>query len=393
MTGQEQRAVDKRGHTQTGRTTGQRHLTVAMVGGRGGGSGGVEAAIMALSVALAKRGHRPIIYARREYVDPGVEVASGVQMVFLPYVPTKHLEAPSHSLLATIHALHREHVDLVHYHAVGPGIFASIPRVLGRSSITTVHGADWERAKWSGPAKLVLRGGGWMATRVPNATVCVSRSLSDQLSSRNRAVRYIPNGVSFSTTDESPVDVVNGHPFLLYLGRLVPEKSAHVLIEAFVRCADRDARLAIVGSANHEDRYEAQLRTLAFRDPRVCLLGERHGAEKMWLLRNASAFVQPSKTEGLPIAMLEAVSQGAPIIASDIPPHREIAAECQLTAVTWFKPEDRNGLASAIEAALSCQNVDSDAQVNVLADTYNWDAIAERTEQVYLEVLATKAHK
>src|SRR3954451_15327959 len=84
-----------------------RPLRIAMLGTRGLPAmlGGVERAVQALSVELAARGHQVTVYGRNAYCEPGLTDYQGVRQIALPQVNTKHLEAISHTALATGHAL------------------------------------------------------------------------------------------------------------------------------------------------------------------------------------------------------------------------------------------------------------------------------------------------
>ena len=115
---------------------------------------------------------------------------------------------------------------------------------------------------------------------------------------------------------------LQGGDYVLFVGRLVPEKAPELLVRGF-RNVPTDARLVIAGGSSFTDQYVHELEGGA-RDPRVMLVGSVHGELLQELYSNAAAFVLPSKLEGLPLTLLEAASYRIPLIASDIPPHREV---------------------------------------------------------------------
>lgn len=351
-------------------------------------------AVEALSRELVRRGHRVTVYGRRPYCDSAVHSYEGITHIPLPVINTKHLEAISHTTLAAGHCVVTNNYDLVHFHAVGPALLSWLPRLRGTPTVATVHAGDWRREKWGPTAKTALRVGARVASTVPDRTIAVSRVLRDLLSeSYGREPRYIPNGVDLSTmVDVQPVDGVGNRPFALFLGRIVPEKQVHVLIQAFAQLQG-DFRLVIVGSSSHSDDYVAMVNGLAAADERVTMLGSRYGAEKAWLLRNAAVFVQPSTVEGQPIALLEALACDRLTIVSDIPENVE--------AVTFqddgpygltFRTGEVGDLTRVLELALAPNSRSGDVpRVGKLVQSrYDWARIAVETELVYREAIASR---
>ena len=329
-------------------------LSIAMVGARGlpATDGGVETAVEALSRELAKRGHRVTVYGRRPYCDPSLEERDGVRQVALPVIDTKHLEAISHTVLASGHCAARGGYDVVHFHAVGPSLLSWLPRLRRQATVATVHACDWKREKWGAVARGVLRTGALVASTVPHETIVVSQALRRLLMEEHgRETRYIPNGVDLPRSAEArPIEGVGSRPFALFLGRIVPEKQVHLLIEAFSRMQG-DFELLIAGGTSHSDDYLRTVEQLAGDDDRVTMLGPRHGAEKAWLLQNAAVFVQPSTLEGQPIALLEALSCERATIVSDIPEHLEVVGpDGADTGSLVFRTGDAGDLARKLEA-------------------------------------------
>jgi len=209
----------------------RRKLRIAMVGLRGipATHGGVEAAVEGLATGLVERGHDVTVYARRGYVDDGLHEYRGVRLAHLPVIDTKHLEAVSHTALAVTSAVRGGQFDLIHFHATGPTLLSPLSRFRHLPTVATVQGLDWRRAKWGRTATVVLKMAARVAATVPNATIAVSQGLQqDMEDSYGRAPIYIPNGVSVEPQHE-PIRVRPLVPdrFVLYLGRLVPEK--HVM--------------------------------------------------------------------------------------------------------------------------------------------------------------------
>ena len=305
-------------------------LRIAMIGARGVPAtfGGVERHVEELGTRLAARGHQVIVYARTNYVEEQRDAWRGMSVRNLTTVDSKHLDAIVHSAKATIAAM-RDRVDVVHYHAVGPGLPSALPRFASRAKVVhTIHGRDSERAKWSPAAQVVLRTAEWMSARVPDETIVVSRDLVEHYRrAHGRRTTYIPNGVDAPTARPPAVIAerwgLTTGSYLLFLGRLVPEKAPDLLIRAFRRLPG-DLRLVIAGGSSFTDEYVAELEREAADDPRVVLAGYVFGEQLDELYSNAAAFVLPSYLEGLPLTLLEAASYGTPVVASDIPPNLEI---------------------------------------------------------------------
>jgi glycosyltransferase involved in cell wall biosynthesis len=366
-----------------------------MIGTRGlpASDGGVEIAVEALSRELVKRGHRVTVYGRRGYCDPHLRLHEGIRQIPLPQINTKHLEAISHTALATSHALISGGNDLVHFHATGPSLLSWLPHLKRIPSVVTIQGMDWKREKWGASARNVLRFAARVASTVPDETIVVSRVLQQQLTkSYGREFHYVPNGVDLTgMTEAQPVEGLGDRPFALFLGRIVPEKQVHLLIEAFSRLQG-DFQLAIAGSSSHSDEYVQTVRRLAAADQRVVLLGSRYGAEKAWLLKNSTVFVQPSTIEGLPIALLEALACDCFTIVSDIPENVEaVTLRDDAPYGLVFRTGDVEDLALKLGQALQPGSrlvADTPRAGKLVRERYDWERIAEQTENVYRGALA-----
>jgi glycosyltransferase involved in cell wall biosynthesis len=373
-------------------------LSIAMIGTRGlpASDGGVEMAVEALSRELVRSGHQVTVYGRRGYCDPRLSLHEGIHQIPLPQANTKHLEAISHTALATGHALLRGNYDLVHFHATGPSLLSWLPHLKGIPTVVTIQGMDWKREKWGPYARSVLRLAARVASTVPDETIVVSRVLQDELvRSYGRDSHYIPNGVDLTgMVDAQGVTGLGERPFALFLGRIVPEKQVHVLIEAFSRLRG-DFQLAIAGSSSHSDDYVETVRKLASADERVVLLGSRHGAEKAWLMDNAAVFVQPSTIEGLPIALLEALACDRLTIVSDIPENIEaVTLHKDESYGLVFRTGDVEDLTQKLGEALAPSSVVDRSPVgHLVRERYAWGLLAKQTELVYRQALAGRAVK
>lgn len=359
-------------------------------------SGGVEYHVDRLSRELARRGHDVTVYVRSWHTPKTLKSFEGVRLVHLPTLRTKHLDAAVHSGLASWHAVWHG-ADIIHFQAPGPAAFSVIPRLFGKKVVATIHRRDWEAEKWGGLAKLLLRLAGAVAVRVPHQTIVVSESvLAPRRGMKRRNFRLIPNGVE--EPRPRPWAPISGHPalapkkYLLYLGRLVPEKRADWLIRAFLHLGTARGPLeglflVIAGDSSGTDNYVERLKRLARPNPRIIFTGPVWGEEKKVLLSHAFLFALPSALEGYPIALLEAQSYGLCCLASDIPPHREIVRDGETGVL--FRRDDPADLEAKLRDLVArparAEELGGRARRDV-ERRMTWAEVAEKTLAVYHEI-------
>ncbi|MBZ0271269.1 glycosyltransferase [bacterium] len=367
-----------------------------MIGLKGlpGIHGGVERHVEELGARLAAMGVRVTAYVRPRYTG-SAGPHRGVERKLLPAIHTKHLDAATHSFFSALHAAFTG-ADVVHFHGIGPALFSPIPRLFGKTVVTTMHSRDYMRSKWGPAARFALRLGERVMLAASHRVIAVSREMADGLARPGR-VEYIPNGVGDPVDpDDAAIAWAAGlglapREYLLFVGRISPEKGPLALIEAFAG-VDTGVRLVLAGGTSHSADYARRVAEAAAKDARVVMTGALDAARLSALYRGARAFVLASEHEGLPVAMMEAASHGAPVIATDIPAAREIAARAGEAPLAFFAAgRDAPALGEALAKFL-----DEDASApgeraarlreRVLAE-YPWDAIAARTRAVYAEAM------
>ena len=307
-----------------------RRLKIAMIGTRGMPAqyGGVETVVDVLARQLAARGHDVTVFCRSEDYERHPPMLDGVKLVYLPASSSPGVGAMIHALRAAFYCVGRG-FDIIHFHALGPGLLSIIARLLTRATVVmTVHGRDDRRDKWGRGARAVLRIAASVSARVPHATFVVSRALADDYADQfGRATTVVPNSVNaIEPVPPGPtLERFGLEPgrYLVSVGRLVPEKAPHDLIAARRR-AMTDFPLVLVGGAAGTEGYVDHLRELAGDNGDVVMTGPLYGRELAEILTNAGVFVTGSTLEGLPTALIEAGRAGLAVIASDIAPHREI---------------------------------------------------------------------
>jgi glycosyltransferase involved in cell wall biosynthesis len=372
-------------------------MKIAFIGQKGipATFGGIEYHVDELARRLVEKGHDVTVYVRSWYTPKGQTEYQGVELVRTATIKTKHLDAFLHSLTSSIDAVFSEY-DLVHYHALGPTFFCWLPKITGKKIVATLHGLDWERKKWGRSAKAFLKFTERTAIYLPARTIVVSKSQKSYFEDKfGRDVLYIPNGVSIPQKQQANIikekHGLEGQEYLLFMGRLVPEKRIDWLIEAFqnidTECGS-GVKLVLAGGTSDTDKYVERLRGLANHNRNIIFTGYVTGREKAELLSNARLFVLPSELEGLPIALLEAMSYGVPPLASNIPPHREIIIEG--TNGFLFQWDDFSDLLARLKGLVRSSDTLGDigkvAREKVRVE-FNWDDIVGQTELVYRNIL------
>jgi glycosyltransferase involved in cell wall biosynthesis len=364
-------------------------LRVAFIGGRGVGSeySGIETYYEEAGKRLAERGLAVTIYCR-SYFTRAARHYAGMRLVRLPTIRTKHLETPVHTLISTLHAAFSE-CDIVHYHALGPALFSFIPRLFGKRTVVTVQGLDWRRRKWNALAAAVLRLGERAAVGLPNATMVVSRALQNRYRAGGTETIYVPNGTILRER-RFPSGVgrwgLTPKQYILFLGRLSPEKNCHLLLQAYLRL-QTNVELVLAGGAPGSDAYASGLR--AYASNRVHFPGWVNGAERDELLSNAMLLVLPSDIEGLSLVVLEAMGAGVCVLTSDIPENRELVEKTGFT----FRRGDIDALTVMLKTLIEHPEMRREAEGRARArvrENYLWDDIAGQIEDVYRQVSGSR---
>jgi glycosyltransferase involved in cell wall biosynthesis len=360
-------------------------ILVAGIRGIPNVQGGVETHAEQLYPRLARLGCDVEVLVRAPFVPPQVRSFGQVRIRRLWSPVQPGYEALLHSLLAVCYAAVAR-PDVLHIHAVGPAIVTPLARLLGIRVVVTHHGPDYEREKWGPAARTILRLGERLGMRWASARIAISRTIADLVQSRFGVTPHvIPNGVVIHDRPRDS-DVVTGlglEPgrYFVHVARMVPEKRQLDLIAAFAR-RPRDWRLVLVG-ATDSGEYARQVRDAA-RAHGVLLPGFLGGDALRQIYGHAGAFLLPSSHEGLPIALLEALSYGLPVAASDIPANLEIG----LPGECYFPLGDLSALSAQMDRLeqLPADEAARAARIRWTAERYDWDKIALQTLQVYRSV-------
>ena len=378
--------------------TAKNGLHIAMIGHKRIPSreGGVEVVVNELSVRMAKLGHHVEAYNRfghhvsgkkydEEYGWKGRKFYKGVRIYIVPTFRRSSLNAIVYTFFATIMALFH-HYDVIHYHAEGPCAMLWLPHFLKRKVVVTIHGLDWQRAKWGNFASFVIKFGERMAAKYADDVIVLSDNVKQYFADvYQREVTYIPNGINRPKPQGAAViDEKYGlkkDGYFLFLARIVPEKGLHYLIEAFSEL-ETDKKLVIAGGSSQAMDYMERIHRMAEEDERILMTDFVQGQVLEELYANAYAFVLPSDVEGMALTLLEAMSYGACCLVSDIRENTEVVEDKALT----FRKGDVKDLRRQLAWMLShpdevrCMGEES---VDYICGKYDWDDVTRRTIAVY----------
>lgn len=362
-------------------------MKIVVIGTRGipNISGGVETHCEQLFPRIAEMGHDVTVIRRSCYIEDNnqIDLYKGVKLVDVYAPRKKSLEAIVHTFLSVIKAK-RLKADIVHIHAIGPALMAPLARLLGMKVVMTNHGPDYDRGKWGRLAKTFLKTGERLGTKFSNRVIVISNVIADILATKyNRTdCDLILNGVEIpaksSNTDYIESLGLTPHKYIVAVGRFVEEKGFHDLIQAYRHTSDKSYNLVIAGDSDHPDHYSESLKAMA-KDAGVILTGYIKGEKMNQVMSNAALFAMPSYHEGLPIALLEAMSYGLDIAVSDIP----ACKIDELNSDDFFPVGNIEKLTELIDRklALNKHNISYDLH------RYDWDHIASQTEAIYKELI------
>lgn len=369
-------------------------MRISMIGHKRYGSreGGVEVVVTELARRMAALGHEVTCYDRSgadvmtgDAADGRERTVDGVRVVPVRTIDRKGLAALSSSYFATLAAI-KDRPDVIHYHAEGPCVPLPLAKRAGIRTVATIHGLDWQRAKWGRLASTYIKMGEKAAATKADGLIALSEGVRRYFKETyGREAVFIPNGVD--TKEALPASVIKEKwnlekdSYLLYLGRLVTEKRPELLIEAF-RVLETNKRLVIAGGSSDTLAYEKELRAAAQGDNRIVFTGFVNGEPLAELYSNCYAYVLPSDVEGMPMSLLEAMAYGCCCVTSDISECADVLAGNGVTFEKGSADSLRAALRGLLADAGRAGALGAAAKAHV-EKTYNWDSVVERTLELY----------
>ncbi|MEI7449894.1 MAG: glycosyltransferase family 4 protein [Desulfomonile sp.] len=381
-------------------------LTIGFMTVKGiGHGGGIESVTERLGTKLVERGHRVIVFSASQFGSTS-GFHNGMEIRVCPSILQKHLHKItlfSTSMFPVIlrSGIYRllekftsrssfagEKFDIIHIHEFS--MLSAFPRLVGIPTVVQMHALLWKRAKWGPMSRAFLKLNDLTLKSFPSAVTCVSRVMQRHFEKvLDREVTYIPNGVE-PPRPKAPNLItsmgLNGNDYILFAARLVPEKGAHYLIEAFRRL-DLSLKLVVAGDDPFEKKYIRRLHEMAGDNSKILFPCYISGDTFLELITNARLFVLPSEIEGMPVALLEAMSYGKCCVVSDIPENLEALNGHGFVFRNKSVEDLMRVLKVAVEDSDAAKAFGEQARNYVLAE-YSWDRIVGLYEDFYRKVTA-----
>ena len=354
--------------------------------------GGVETHCEELFPRIAARGFDVTVIRRSSYVRDSLTEWKGVKLVDINCPKKKSFEAIIHTFRA-INEAKRLRAGILHIHAIGPALLVPYAKMLGMKVVFTHHGPDYDRDKWGFAAKTMLKLGERMGCMFADEVIVISDVIRDLIKrkyNRTQHVHLIYNGVSQPEVCDFPeyfheLGIEKGK-YILGMCRFVPEKNLHHLVAAYCKIKNEqlksknssdDIKLVLSGDTDFEDDYSRNLKEMA-RKNGVILTGFIKGRKLQSLLTNCRCYCLTSSHEGLPIALLEAMSYGVKVIVSNISANLEVGLDKE----DYFPVGNVDALADKLKTVIeqSLQHVNYDMK------KYDWGKIADQVAEVYNEL-------
>jgi glycosyltransferase involved in cell wall biosynthesis len=354
--------------------------------------GGIEIVVGEIAKRMVERGHTVHAYNRKGHHISGRENDAiiennylGIRIISIPTINNSKFNAIIYTILATFRALFGRY-SVIHFHAEGPCSMIWLPKLIGTRTVATIHGLDWQRAKWGGFATSFLKFGEKMAARYADEIIVLSQNIQEYfIENYGRKTWFIPNAIDEPKRRE--VDCISkkydlkGNDYILFLARIVPEKGLHYLLDAYKQL-NTDKKLIIVGCGSHSDEYTNRIHEQVKGDDRIIFTGFVQGTELDELYSNAYVYVLPSDIEGMPISLLEAMSYGNCCLVSDIPENKEVVEDHAIT----FKKGSVESLRGNLEELLNKPDIVDIYRKGsslFICNKYNWNNVVDQTLALY----------
>ncbi|MEI7474166.1 MAG: glycosyltransferase family 4 protein [bacterium] len=368
-------------------------MKISVIGARGipATYGGIEKHCEEIYTRLAEKGHEITIYARQNYLEKNLKEYKGINIKNLWTFKSKGIEASFHTLISCLHELFNDS-DIVHFHAQGPCMFAWIIKLFNpqKQLFFTCHGIDWQRNKWSKFAKLMIKFGEKQSGTIFDTQIVVSESLANYYRHTYNKTNpvIITNGTNIEEQKKTSKCLkkfkLSRDNYMVFVGRLVPEKAPHRLIEAYLELKT-NKKLVIVGDSAATDDYVNYMKNIAKNDKRIIFTSYLYGDELAEIYSNADLYISTSELEGLPLTLLEAMSYGIPALVSPIDPHIEVIGNEEYGYL--FDSLSQEDIKNKLEYILSLDTdeIKEKGQIGKqkINRNHNWNAVTKKLEMLY----------
>ncbi len=366
-------------------------LSIAMLGqktvpARDSSRGGVEVVVEELSKRMVAQGHRVTLYNRAGCDNGDLVKYRGVRLITVPTIQKKGLAAVTSSFMATFKATFGGY-DVIHYHAEGACFWMPLTHLFRRRCVATIHGIDWQREKWKGGiGSRYIKLGEKMAVKYADEIIVLSKGVQDYFQNTyNRKTVFIPNGVNRPETKAAKEITekfgLEKDAYILFLGRIVPEKGLQYLIEAYLHL-DTKKKLVIAGGSSDTDEFARELRTISKNNSNIVFTGFVTGRMLEELYSNAYVYVLPSDLEGMPLSLLEAMSYGNCCLVSSIAECTEVVEDKAVIFKQGSIPDLTKKLQMLCDDARMVQRY-KDKVAEFICEKYSWDEVSKNTINLY----------
>jgi len=365
-------------------------LKIAILGTHGipATYGGFETCAEELGVRLVERGHSVTVYSETSgHENSELSSYKGVHLVHVPKLRGKAPNYAFHSFISAMMASFSD-ADVLHFFGCDQVPFTLLGRLARKRVILTVDGLEWQRLGYPALFRKYLRSFAELAMVFPNATAADSKASQEWYLERTRITpNYIPYGTKLASgIDPVVLDKFGLEPdgYVLFVGRLVYEKGAHTVIEAF-KSVRTDLKLVIVGDTLDADDYAKRLKEKA--DERILFLGFVHGKDFETIRNGARVYIHPSLFDGTSISLLGALGAGRAVISSDLKENQDVGGD----AAVYFEKENSNDLQEKLQQLLDAPDRISELgrkSTERATELYDWDEITDSYERLYLPIRA-----
>lgn len=373
-------------------------MKIAMIGHKRipSRSGGIEVVVEELTSRMVQKGHNVTVY-NRSCGEEKIKEYRGAKIVEVRTFKKQSLNAMVYSLFATLKAVFRKY-DVIHFHAEGPCVMIPLAKLFGKRVVATIHGLDWQRNKWGGFASNYILFGEKMAAKHADKVIVLSKNVQNYFKETYGCdTVLIPNGID--RVNPEPAEIIKEKfglekdGYILFLARITPEKGLDYLIDAY-KSLKTDKKLVIAGRIEPRTEYIDSVLEKAKDNENIIFTDFVSGKLLSELFSNCFVYVLPSDLEGMPLSLMEAVGYNARVIVSDIPEN----TDCLDGYGNAFMHSDTESLKKVLSYCLQNEQLkDNDFKDNVTAEQvqsmrkalmekYDWDAITDRTLEIYESV-------
>lgn len=376
-------------------------MKIAMIGHKRIPSreGGVEVVVEELATRLVKEGHEVDVYNRKgknvqdKNVDNDkkkIKEYEGVKIITIPTINMKGIDALLYSIIASFRVIFGKY-DILHYHAEGSCAMLWLPHLFKKKIVVTIHGLDWQRAKWGGFATKYIKFGEKLAAKYADEIIVLSKGVQKYFKDTyNRETKFIPNGVNKPEIKQAKIIKekynLQKDDYILFLARIVPEKGVHYLIEAFKQI-ETNKKLVIAGGASHTNEYLEKIKKMVREDERIIMTGFVQGEELEELFSNCYLYCLPSDIEGMPLSLLEAMSYGCNCLVSDIEENIQITED----RATTFQKGNVKDLKEKLKQVIDNSEKRKEDNIDYITKKFNWGNVIRELIALYEETITKNA--